>query len=487
MKTRFFSLYFILLSLSFASCDVLNQIPESAITSKNFWQTPSDAQSGLAAVYNIYRGTIPQMIFNLGEIRSDNLEIPPKWGYEFVRPNIMELNNFIINSSSGDANWNSFFNVIARANEVIYYTSNNIPFNIESDKLRIIGEALFLRASAYFNLARNWGDVPLITEPFFSQGEDMYISRTPVSKIYEQIVADLVLAEQYLPTTRTDGLRIWATKGAAQALYCDVRLTRGYTSFAVSDDFSSVITMADKVLTNTNYSLLSGTNYANIFRSGNTNESIFEIWSDYQQSATQSLCANYLPRAYDRSRPYGGDGDMLPSHSLNDAFNEEPEDIRYNITIAFLTGSEAAYYDLNNANIIYGNKYLGTVTNPGIQRYSDDNLIVYRLPDVMFMKAEALIKTGKYTEGMSLVNDVRRRAGLYNITASSDSEALDFLLAERRKEFAFEGKRWFDLVRTNKVNEFRTEPEFVKNRLLLPVPQTAIDRNPMLLPQNPTY
>lgn len=486
MRTQVFSLYFILLSLLVASCDVLDQVPESDITSTNFWQTPKDAESGLVAVYNLYRGNI-FLTFQLGEIRSDNLETPPKWGYEFVNPQSMEFNYNIVDANSGFANWNGYYNAIARANEVIYYTSNKIPFSVESDKLRIIGEALFLRASSYFNLAKNWGDVPLITEPFFSQGPDMYVARTPVNKVYEQIVADLVLAEQYLPTTRTDGMRIRATKAAAQALYCDVLLTRGYTSFAASDDFTNVITMADKVLVNTNYRLLIGANYSDIFRLGNTNESIFEIWSDYEQSATQGYCNYFLPRAYDHSRPYGGECIMVPSHSLDNAYKGEPDDLRYGTTIAFLTGSEAAYYDKNNENIPYGNKYLGTVTNPGIQRYSDDNVIIYRLPDVILSKAEALIKTGKASEGMDLVNDIRERAGLGEKTASSDSEALDILLAERRKEFAFEGKRWYDLVRTNKVDEFKTEPEFVKGRLLVPVPQTEIDKNPLLLPQNPTY
>jgi starch-binding outer membrane protein, SusD/RagB family len=135
----------------------------------------------------------------------------------------------------------------------------------------------------------------------------------------------------------------------------------------------------------------------------------------------------------------------------------------------------------------YVNKYLGTITEMGVQRYSDDNIIIYRLADVLLMKAEALVRTNDVPGAMLIVNQIRTRAGLADVSASTPEQAIDLILAERKKELAFEGKRWYDLVRNDKVSEFRTEPEFMQGRILLAVPQTEIDRNPKLLPQNPTY
>ena len=244
---------------------------------------------------------------------------------------------------------------------------------------------------------------------------------------------------------------------------------------------------ADEVLANPNYSLLAGENYSDIFRLGNTSESIFEIWSDYSQNATHNFCNYFLPRAYDKSRPYGGETLMLPSHSLDEAFLEEPQDLRYETTITMLSKDEEQYYDNNVKGMKYGNKYLGTVTIAGTQRYSDDNIIIYRLPEVLLMKAEALVKMNKISDALGLVNQIRARAGLEPKDVQSVSDVLSLILGERRKEFAFEGKRWYDLVRMNKVKEFKKEAEFVHDRFLLAVPQGEIDKNPALLPQNPTY
>jgi len=467
-----------------SSCDVLDQVPESDITSINFWQTPKDAESGVVAAYNLYRSSVYRM-FELGEGRSDNIETPSQWGYEWVQPDPKDFNNNIIDPNSGYCGWTAFYNIIARSNEVIYYT-DLIPFTDEQDKDRILGEAYFLRANAYFILAINWGDVPLITEPFLSQGEDMYVGRTAVNLIFDQIIADLAIAESKLPSERSD-LRIRATRAAAQALLCHVLLTRGSGSFPSTDDFANVISTANKILENKNYKLVNGENYSDIFRKGNTEESIFEVWSDYTQNATHNFCLFFLPRAYDRSRPYGGEGHMLPSHSLVKAFEDEPGDMRQQTTFTVLNEEEEEYYDLNNKGITYGNKYLGTVTSAGIQRYSDDNVIIYRLADVMLMKAEALIRTNKINEAISIINQIRERAGLSPKNATDASGALNLLLAERRKELAFEGKRWYDLVRTGKIKEFRKEPEFVQDRILLAVPQSEIDKNELLLPNNPTY
>jgi hypothetical protein len=441
-----------------------------------------DAEAGLIAVYNLYMNAA-YTAFQLGEVRSDNLEMPTKWGYEMVNPQSADFNNNILAPVDGIASWVSFFNVVARANEVLFFTEK-INFADQADKNRILGEAYFLRAESYFTMAKNWGAVPLITLPFSSQGEDMYVERTPVNLIYDQIVKDLEQAETLLPVTRADQ-RVRATKGAAQALFCDVLLTRGYSTFAKPDDFANANEKANLVIANTNYKLVSGAAYASIFRDGNSSESIFEVAFNFNNSATHALSNFFLPRAYNKFRPYGGETIMLPSHSLVNAF--EAGDLRAATTFTVLRTEDEQYYDANVKGMTYGNKYLGTVTNIGIQRYSDDNFIIYRLSDVMLMKAEALVQTGNLPDAVGIVTQIRARAGLAAKAAGTKDAALALILDERKKELAFEGKRWYDLMRTNKVSTFRTETSFIQNRFLLPVPQVEVDRNAKLLPQNPTY
>jgi starch-binding outer membrane protein, SusD/RagB family len=479
-----FKLIPILFLILFAtSCErILDQKPLSDITQANFWNNPKDAEAGLVAVYNLYMNTAFTS-FQLGEVRSDNLEMPIKWGYEMVNPASTDFNNNVLAPVDGVASWVSFFNVVARANEVLFFT-DKISFTDQADKNRILGEAYYLRAQSYFTMVKNWGAVPLIIVPFASQGEEMYVERTPANLIYEQIVKDLEMAESLLPVTRAEQ-RVRVTKGAAQALFCDVLLTRGYSSFAQTTDFSNANVKADAVLANANYKLVSGASYASIFRGGNSTESIFEISFNFNNSATQNFVNFFLPRAYNKFRPYGGETIMLPSHSLVNAF--EPGDLRAATTYTVLKVEDEPYYDANVKGITYGNKYLGTVTNQGVQRYSDDNIIVYRLADVMLMKAEALVQAGNLAGAVAMVTQIRARAGLTPKAAGTKEAALALVLDERKKELAFEGKRWYDLLRTGKVAEFRTESTFVKNRFLLPVPQAEVDRNAKLLPQNPSY
>jgi hypothetical protein len=473
-------LFFVLLT---TSCErILDQKPLSDITQANFWNSPKDAEAGLIAVYNLYMNTV-YTSFQLGEVRSDNLEMPTTWGYEMVIPQSADLNNNILAPVDGIASWNGYFNVVARANEVLFFTEK-INFGDQAEKNRILGEAYFLRASAYFIMAKNWGAVPLITQPFASQGEDMYVERTPENLIYDQIVKDLEQAEAFLPVTRADQ-RVRATRGAAHALFTDVLLTRGYSTFAKPDDFAKAIEKANLVLANTNYKLVSGAAYSSIFRDGNSSESIFEVAFNFNNLATHGLSNFFLPRAYNKFRPYGGETNMLPSHSLVAAF--EAGDLRASTTFTVLRAEDEQYYDANVKGMTYGNKYLGTVTNLGVQRYSDDNFIIYRLPDVMLMKAEALVQTGNLIDAVAIVTQIRERAGLAAKAAGTKDAALTLILDERKKELAFEGKRWYDLIRTGTVSTYRTEASFIQNRFLLPVPQAEVDRNAKLLPQNPTY
>jgi hypothetical protein len=311
----------------------------------------------------------------------------------------------------------------------------------------------------------------------------MKVYRDPADKVYTQIVEDLRTAETLLPDQQPNAQKnmIRATKAAAQSLLCNVYLTRGYQTFAAPDDFQNAADEAFKVIESNNYQLEDGANYSKIFSKGGSKEVILEVSYDYTLAATNGLSLQFLPRSYSENRGYGGDANVLPTKLITDDY--EPGDLR--ATTNFLTVPDpAVYYDHELAGMPYVAKYLGTVVQEGVIRYGDSPWILYRLSDVILMRAEALVKLNMTDDAIPLLNQIRNRAGLPNTTATSPDDVARAIQKERLYELCFEGKRWYDLVRTGLISEVR--PDYV-NKILLPVPQYDIDQDPNLLPQNPGY
>lgn len=123
---------------------------------------------------------------------------------------------------------------------------------------------------------------------------------------------------------------------------------------------------------------------------------------------------------------------------------------------------------------------------------SPQNFIVYRYADVLLMKAEALNELGETAKAQEPLNIVRKRAGLNNYTGTDKEEMKEKIIHERRMELAFEGHRWFDLIRIDggdyalKFFQSIGKTNATKDRLLLPIPQVEMDAN-KLMEQNPGY
>ncbi|HZH73389.1 MAG TPA: RagB/SusD family nutrient uptake outer membrane protein, partial [Mariniphaga sp.] len=158
-------------------------------------------------------------------------------------------------------------------------------------------------------------------------------------------------------------------------------------------------------------------------------------------------------------------------------------------SIVFYEADWNVYYPADNYPFMYKT------------RSGYNSIIKLRYADILLLKAEALIEKGDYNGAAEIINQTRRRAGLNNLpaSASSNREAiLQAYLKERRLELAFEGQRWFDLVRLEKVEEVMNavfdkdegRPDMVypytQLSYILPIPQDVIDQNPNLV-QNPGY
>ena len=362
----------------------------------------------------------------------------------------------------------------------------------ETIKNRCLGQAYFLRAHYYFILVRFFGDVPLVTEPQDVNG-DLYPARAPKTEIYKLIISDLEKAIQFLPTKQQygDSDKGRASKGAAIGALAKVYLTLG--------QWQKVVDLTTQ-LEGMGYTL--NTDYSDNFNINKENsvESLLEVqyasdggydfWSNENQASWTSTFmgprgANFVG---------GGWGWNQPTQEFVNSY--ETGDKRKEKTIFYegcpdYDGKEyKANYSLTGYNV---KKFLVPLSAFPSYDNSPLNFPIMRYSEVLLMKAEALNELGQTSLAIVPLNLVRGRAGLAAVTSGLSQTAFrDKVLHERRMELAFEGQRWFDLIR---VNDGQYGLNFLHSigktnastkHLLLPIPQIERDRNPNLT-QNPGY
>ena len=180
---------------------------------------------------------------------------------------------------------------------------------------------------------------------------------------------------------------------------------------------------------------------------------------------------------------------VTPSRDLIRAFQDEKDEVRFNQSIVYYSCSWSNYYPSNEYPFMYKT------------RSKANTIIKLRLADILLLKAEALANKGDLQGALGIVNTIRERAKLNDIDnsyTSSKEKMLDAILKERRLELAFEGQRWFDLIRFGKMQEVMNavfgkdsgrlpqKKPFTKNSELLPIPKMVLDNNGNLK-QNPGY
>jgi hypothetical protein len=463
-----------LLIAGLGSCKkYLEQEPENALTREEFFKTEADANAAITGVYDALQACHDEFL-RWGEFRADliqsNTALDPVYLQSFDNTNPI-------------SNWIDPYKLIARANIVIEKVPEIPSFDIrftDEESKEIVAEALFLRALTYFYLVRSFKEVPLILEAPSSDAVDFLKPKVSSDSLFNQIEADLVTAEKSLPVDRgrATETRGRATKGAANALLTDVYLWRA--------KYQQAAAASKKVLDNTAlYSLVTADNWFKIFSEKNSTESIFEIEFDSQLGENNTL--------------RGLSNGQAVNTTLYTLFQQETDLVR---------GLNRTYRESGGRQFW---KYTG-LTIDNVDRASDDpNFIIYRLPDVMLMRAEALIHIGdqQKVEAGELINKIRRRAGidsLENLNENAPVDVFNFIiLKERAMELAMEGKRWFDLVRiaTNENDEdillgrvvnsrAVVDRAQVRSRLVdprawyLPIHRDELSRNPRL-EQNPYY
>ncbi len=508
MKPRCQPLLILALLILSAGCsDWLHLEPESELIREEFWQTGEDVQAVVAGAYKELAGTVG-LLFKWGELRAD-LFIP---GANIGADDRKIMDGFIY--PLNDLNrWDRLYRTINFANTVLKFSpmvvDRDQSFGINESRA-FEAEALFLRSLCYFYLVRIFRDVPLVLEASENDAQDYYPAVSGEQEIFLQIVDDLNQAVQYLPTSygRLEYDKGRATKGAAYALMAEV-----YLYF---EKYQASIDACDQVINSGMYGMIDGEDWFMNFFPGNSNESIFEVQFDKDLDQTNSLYSMMAPNPGDGTFPDGNDEFRVSPYFVKE-YEKYPADRRAG-SRTYWDYSGAGWYRFETSHVLW--KYVGTEGLPSLatgaaatgyrtgNKESDANWIVYRYPDILLMKAEALVQQGALAGAVDLLNQVRTRAlveTVENIPNKDDLEVL--LLEERAKEFCGEGKRWFDLVRFGKRNGYARsdllirilaenktfeEAEIIRskysnpNSWFLPIHKDELDQNNKLV-QNPYY
>lgn len=504
MKPKIITIFLLIIITLYSCNDFLEVTPETVVSSDNFYKSKGDFEQAVIGIYAPLQ-PIYQQDWQVTELRSDNTHFVYNVANRGPKP-IEDFATFTVetNSNTLRLKWLNNYLIIARANEVIVKI-DDLNFEQEA-KDNLKGQALFLRALAYFDLIKNFGGVPLFLDPPTSY-EETFKPRSSINEIYDQIISDANAAINLLPA-RENQAPGRATSGAAYTLLADV--------FLILERWADAEIALEPVL-NMGYNLLP--EYADIFRPSNegNEEIIFEV--EYLEGTTQSLHStfpyNFLPQLNDPSvitgvspaAPNGQASFNIPTPDLLNAYEDKVNDDRFAASIAFYSGASplpGVTYD----NLPYIKKY----QHPHIiANQTGQNWIIYRYAEVLLMLAESLNEQGKSPETLPYINQVRQRAGLVDdITSTSQSELRDAILQERRIELAFENRRWHDLVRAglavDVINAFgakmKANPQdyyyapgnapfpnsfdITENDLIYPIPITEIVINPDL-EQNPGY
>ena len=379
----------------------------------------------------------------IGDLAADNLTwTGTTQEYLQIENNDVLAENLII-----DGVWSAAYDGLNRVNNVLTAMGRVTDLSA-TERAKYEGEALFMRALFHYNLVTMFGGVPIKTIPTADISNIDQAKNTP-EDVYLQVIADLISAEAKLPATNTAGR---ANKFAASALLARVYLNR-YQNTGDASYATLAIQKADKVLTEGGYGLANP--YSALYEGGN-NEVIFEIVFDAQNK--NRLAEYFFPRSL------AGRYEIAPTALLVQSY--EAGDKRLAASIS--TDGEGKLYCKKYEQLAAGS----------------DGVIVLRLAEMYLIKAEALA----YTDGnigaiQDNINPIRGRAGLLSTTANTYPALKLAIENERRHEFAFEGHRWFDLVRTKRATTLLGIDE---DHTLFPIPLSEMQTN-KLMKQNFGY
>jgi hypothetical protein len=415
--------------LSFTSCsDWLTVVPETELIKDKFWKKTEDVNSALGAAYNALRNaSLESLIW--GELRADLVTIagPNFSGYEQIAGSNISPSNEVIN-------WKNYYEAINLANTLMYFDDEVFALDetfTQEMMDAIEAEALFIRSMAYFYLVRLWKEVPLVTTASISDTSDLYVAKSSENEILAQLVEDLLYARDLAYKTEFQGSNYFygrANYYSITALLADVYLWQ--------EKYQNCIDACDVIINSGLYSLEPTETWFNLYYPGNSSsEGVCEIQYDDNLEQQENPI-------YDNLVPLDGRAPQATMNWQNINLIMDQEDLR-------------RYNGIGGIWKTQGKDQLGLVSRTFSER--DANWILYRYAEIMLMKAEACIELDRFSEANDLISETMLRAGAPFIEQTDKELLRELLLDERGREFLFEGRRWFDLLRAAKRNKFENK------------------------------
>lgn len=509
-KSKLVTLILSVLFVTSCSEDFLDRPPEDSYNVADFYKTTDQVNTATNHLYSKpWFNFVTNVIWAIGELSSGN-------GRTWDARN-SDFGNFAITGEHGTLtqSWESLYSVIAQANTLINTLPEAVGADVPEDVTNnALGEARFIRATAYFYLVRIFGSVPIIANNNDYVLEPL-VPRNPVEDIYEFIKRDLQFAiENCYDKTRGSNFdeNAKVSSGSAKAMLAKIYL--------YEENYAMAFQLSDEVIKSGEFKLYGGDaedgdasgSYYDLFLTKNDNnpESIFALqWSTSGQYSE----GNGLQSLFAQSGVTGfsdGWSAIGPSIDLQEAYEDKEEDKRYYATIM----DPGSYYPDLNGGFTVSESVNHQGTNVGIKKYVvgnaatngggasqsyPNNTYILRYGELLLINAEAALNGGgSVVEGIESFNKVRRRAGLENI----ENPTLEDVFHERRIELAFEFEFWYDIVRMGSefaINYLSTVEKGTYNNdttpptvtsetftptladLLFPYPSSETQSNPALL------
>lgn len=546
------------------SCaDYLEVEPQTEILEENFWNEKADVDNIVAGCYQAMQGdAILKRMMIWGEFRSENVS-PGSSNISNEDRNLEEILKENIKATNPYTFWGDFYNVINRCNLVIArapQVAANDPSYSQSELKATIAEVTALRSLCYFYLIRAFRDVPYNNEVYVEDTQVMTLPAMPFNEVLDNLIADLEEikgdAVKTYPKNKANYQTGRITQDAINAMLCEMYLWK--------QDYATCVHYADLVIESkkereeerkqessgmnvitedfyngfpliSNYTGTStipfGNAYESIFGEGDSKETIFELAF---VKGNDNMPSNGAVNTF-----YGnakvGMGYVRPSNLITNDVEASAFKIFYkNDCRAYeaLDGEQVGKYVYSNIGTLVsssGNAEGFLLTGMYPDGKNKSNWIIYRLTDIMLMKAEALVQMAAVTDGSNaevnaankelfteafiLVNAINKRSLLQRplkdtlvMSSYINSRSLmeELVLRERQCELMFEGKRWFDLVRrsqrdgnTTKLSstatqKFSSTASLIRSKLekmdaiYWPINRDELKVNPNLK-QNPAY
>lgn len=438
----------------FLSCsDNLDLSPISSKNAESFYKTQDHFEQAIIGCYNKLRNANLKNSYSyyLTECRSDNC-------WQQVDYDDGAFSRFTENASTPvlDDAWADLYNAVMRCN----YILTKLPdatFDDETRRKEIEGEACFVRALIYFDLVRYFRGIPII-DKVLTINDAYSLTRASEEAVYDFIIADLKKAIELLPDVKPKDLPNRATKYAARGFLGKVYVFQ--SGYPLNKDSWALAKTELEAVVNGIGSAGFFSNYEDIFLYENENkdQAVFSLGCKTNAQGegnpypTRNAPNGIKPGDTPLTVPFGGSPYQLfiDERILDDIFSDANDKRRLY--------SVQTEWEEKSGVIITDRPYVRKYQNGPVSATNDWDIdwIMLRYTDVYMLYAEALYHTNNQVGALEIINKVRNRAGLTNLTFDAINSADKFtneILKERRREFCFENQRWADLVRTDKAFE----------------------------------